>query len=88
MRAFFSRRVLRVPLDELAERALQRTEPLFVVAPLVHALGVQRLAHLLGTEGRYGAPVLVEAQALLLEGQAAVLDHPAQLAFRVLTSCS
>jgi hypothetical protein len=41
---------------------------------------VDRLAHLFGAGGAHGAVVLVEAQAGVLEGQAAVVEQAAHLA--------
>src|SRR5580658_11015272 len=54
------------------------------VPPLVESLAVDRLADLLGARGTYAAPGLVEADALRLEVEPAVLEDASHAAFQVL----
>src|SRR5665213_3669469 len=61
----------------------QGAKPGFVIAPLVHRLGEDRLANLLGAGGAHRPRVGVEVQAGRLEGQAAIGQQAADLAFRV-----
>jgi hypothetical protein len=59
-----------------------------VVAPLADGARVNRLAHLQGARGGRGLPVLVEAQALVLPGKAAVSQESLRLSSRLATSVS
>ncbi len=52
--------------------------------PVVHALPENRAPHLLGAGGTHGPLVFIEAQALLLERQSAVIEEPANLGLGVL----
>src|SRR5579864_1464173 len=51
--------VVAVAAQCIPERALQRLEPRRKIPPLVQALAIDRLAHLLGARRAHAAPVLV-----------------------------
>src|SRR3569833_2082568 len=51
---------MRIIVDELAQYRLQRAQPGFEVSPLVDAIGVQRLAHLLRARGMHDTPCFME----------------------------
>src|SRR6516162_2432430 len=74
-----------VPVAALCvpERALQRLEPRREILPLVEALAIDRLSHLLGARRAHAAPVLVERYALRLELQAAELQQAAHAALEI-----
>src|SRR5580698_2919483 len=71
---------IRIRLDRVPQRVLQLPQPRLEPAPLLDAVGEDRLAHLFGTGGAHRALGLVEAQALLLERQSAMVEQAADLA--------
>src|SRR5579862_4071316 len=74
-------RLCRVELP--AEGFLQGSEPGFEIAPLLDRLTIDRATHLLTAWRRHDAIRLPKPQATLLERQATIVQHPADLGFRV-----
>src|SRR6266853_1425587 len=76
-------RLLRVALDQVAERRRQRRKPRLIVTPLIDTVTVDRSADLLRADRLHDARIFVELQALWLERQPAVVEELAQLTFRI-----
>ena len=75
---------VRVRGEHGTECGLERTQPGFVVPPLLDAVPVDGLADLLGARRAHRTLVLEEAQAARLERQTAVVEQPAHLGLGVL----
>src|SRR5579862_27226 len=73
----------RIRLDRIAERVPQLPQQRLEPAPLLDAVSEDRLAHLFGAGGAHRALGFVEAQALLLERQPAMVEQAADLRFRL-----
>src|ERR1700688_750840 len=68
----------------IAQGILERVKPRFEMFPLVKALAVDRLPHLLRARGSDASFGLVELDAARLELEAAEIENPPPVAFQVL----
>src|SRR5271167_4503105 len=70
--------------QSVAEAIFERTQPYFVIPPLVDAFAADGLSHLLGTGRAHVTLGLVELQAGRLEAQATEIQDAAHIALQVL----
>ena len=56
------------------------------MAPLVHRIGEDRLADLLGAGGSDHSAIFVELEAAILEGQPEILEQTARFALEIESS--
>src|ERR1700722_3407301 len=68
----------------IAQRVEQRAQISFVTVPALQRASKQRLADLNGAGGSYRPAGFVEADAAIVPGHAAIVDHPAGLTFQIL----
>src|ERR1700733_3497040 len=77
-------RHVRIGIPPRAERSFERTEPGLEVPPMIHSVPENRPPHLLRTRGTHRALVLIKAQALVFERQAAICEEPPHFGLGIL----